>query len=392
MDRSMSSTREITPQNSESKRMRGALSSNGKENVANSRPNSGSSAKMAARAEARNSRMAKPLTAQTIYEQKSVEMADASLKCDSNAKKLCDDMDAEIEPLEPLTSCPIALALRGEDRDYSRIEGVLETKLVVKPATSLKEMKDRIEAQKGVVKELRTVGKALLTRSQEAEKVAAEFTQQHEAAAARVEGERDSVTAERDAANIKVSTITQEKSDGETRLNSALASFAALDEQRKANLEERDSARAQLALKTAAEDSCRKELGQSTHDLAASKSETEQLRTTLETRQIAMDKEMNDMRENLGKEMVAGREANSKLSAATTELTDLRTKYAVTDESLKLSRSEAERLETEKSSKIHELQAAQTEKVRLLYVCVCVCVFVCVSVHACASAHYALSL
>ena len=80
-------------------------------------------------------------------------------------------------------------------------------------------------------------------------------------------------------------------------------------------------------------------------------------------RQITMDKEMNDMRENLGREMVAAREANSKLTTSTTELTDLRTKYTVTVESLKLAKTDTERLETEKSAKTNELQAAQTEKV-----------------------------
>lgn len=203
--------------------------------------------------------------------------------------------------------------------------------------------------------------------SHPAKKAAADFTEQHEAAAAKVESERDAVTAERDASNTQVATLTQEKSDVEKRLNSALASFAVLDEQRKTNLEQRDSALADLALKTAAEDSCRNELGQSKLDLAASKSETEQLRTvalaTLGTRQITMDKEMNDMRENLGREMVAAREANSKLTTSTTELTDLRTKYTVTEESLKLAKTDTERLETEKSAKTNELQAAQTEKV-----------------------------
>ena len=320
----------ITPQNSETKRIRSssAVSSNGKENAnPNSRPNSGSraessSAKMAMRAAARNaSRLTKPLLNQTIHEQKSSELLDTTTKC------LSDEMDQDAEPLEPRTACPIALALRGADRDYSRIEGVLETKLSGKPSSTLKEMKDRIEEQKQVVKELRTVGKTLLSNCSEAEKVAAAFTAEHEAAAAKVEAERDAVQAERDAANEKVTTLREEKSELEKRLNSAIANFAAVDEQRRATLEERDQVRAQLAEKSAAESSCRKELDHTLHCLAALKVETEQLRSSLEARQIAMDKEMSDMRESLGREMVAAREAGSKLTSATLELTGRRCTY-----------------------------------------------------------------
>ena len=96
----------ITPQNSETKvRGRSALSSTGKENAGNSRPNSGSAgAKLAARAAARGtSRLTKPLTAQTIYEQKSAENIPALT---DGSKSLCDEMDAEVEEaLPPLTSC-----------------------------------------------------------------------------------------------------------------------------------------------------------------------------------------------------------------------------------------------------------------------------------------------
>ena len=356
-------TRDMTtPHNSETKRARGPASSSGKENAGNSRPASGSGAKMAARAEARASRMAKPLTAQTIFEQKSSELADLAAAADAGSKRLSDAMDEEAEPLPPLTTCPVALALRGEDRDYSRIEGVLETKLSGKPPAGIQAMKERLEEQKHVVKDLRAVGKTLLARCGEAEQVAAAFTAQHEAAAAKVEAERDTLRGERDAAQEQVAALGTEKDEIEKRLNSALASFSAVDEQRRAGLEERDSARAQLALKTAAEDSCRKELGQTAADLAASKLETEQLRSTLETRQIAMDKEMGDLRESLGKEMVAAREANSKLTTANAELTELRTKVAVSEESLKLAKGEVERLETEKTAKTQELQTVERDR------------------------------
>lgn len=300
----------ITPQNSETKvRGRSALSFTGKENTGNSRPNSGSAgSKLSARVAVRgNSRLTKPLTAQTIYEQKSAENVVAIT--DGN-KSLCDEMDAEVE--EPLTSCPIALALRGTDRDYSRIEDVLETKLTAKPAATLREMKDRIEEQKQVVKELRGVGKTLHSRCIEAENVATAFTAQHEAAAAKIQAQHDEVVAERDAGQLKVTQLTQEKDDIDKRLNSALASFAAVDEQRRVTLEERDSARAQVALKTAAEESTRKELQQASLELAASKSELALVRASVETRQMAVDREMNEMRESLGREMVAAREASSK--------------------------------------------------------------------------------
>ena len=115
-----------------------------------------------------------------------------------------------------------------------------------------------------VIKDLRAVGKTLLSRCGEAEQVAAAFIAQHEAATAKVEAERYTLLSERDAANAQVAALGTEKDDVEKRLNSALASFAAVDEQRRAGLEERDSARAQLALKTAAEESCRQELGQAT--------------------------------------------------------------------------------------------------------------------------------
>jgi len=55
----------------------------------------------------------------------------------------------------------------------------------------------------------------------------------------------------------------------------------------------------------------------------------EQLRNMLETRQMTMDKEINDLRESLGREMVAVHEANSKLTAANEELTGLRTKVDI---------------------------------------------------------------
>jgi len=312
----------ITPQNSGAKRARSVHSSNGKENQTNSRPNSDSAAKMAARAEARNaSRLHKPLSAQTIFEQKSAEGKELAGAAPDGVKRLSDAMEEEVESLEPLTSCPIALALRGSDRDYGRVEGVLETKLPGKKPTGIKELNERLEAQKNVVMQLRAVGKTLLSRCQEAESVAASFTSQHEAAAAKVEAERDEVRAERDAANAQVASLTEEKNAVETRLNSALASFAAVDEQRRTGLEERDAARAQAALKAEAEESCRKELEQCTQSLAASKSEASELRASMETRQIAVDKEMNDLREHLGKEMVAAREASSKLTTATNELT-----------------------------------------------------------------------
>jgi hypothetical protein len=256
-------TRETTPLNSDTKRVRGASSSLGKENAGNSRPAS-SGAKMAARADARASRMAKPLSAQTIFEQKSSELADSLAAADAAGKSLSDAMDEEAEALPPLTTCPIALALRGEDRDYGRVEGVLETKLSGKPPAGIQGMKERLEEQKLVIKDLRAVGKTLLSRCGEAEQVAAAFIAQHEAAAAKVEAERDTLLSERDVANAQVAALGTEKDDVEKRLNSALASFAAVDEQRRAGLEERDSARAQLALKTAAEESCRQELGRAT--------------------------------------------------------------------------------------------------------------------------------
>jgi hypothetical protein len=309
--------------------------------------------------------MAKPLSAQTIFEQKSSELADSLAAADAAGKRLSDAMDEEAEALPPLTTCPIALALRGEDRDYSRVEGVLETKLSGKPPAGIQGMKERLEEQKLVIKDLRAVGKTLLSRCGEAEQVAAAFIAQHETAAAKVEAERDTLLSERDAANAHMAALGLEKDDVEKRLNSALASFAAVDEQRRAGLEERDSARAQLALKTAAEESCRQELRQATADLAASKLATEQLRNTLETRQMTMDKEMNDLRESLGREMVAVHEANSKLTAAQEDLTGLRTKVAVAEESLKLAKSEQERLEAEKTSKAQELQTSERDRAAL---------------------------
>jgi hypothetical protein len=356
----------ITPQSSGAPRARSVHSSNGKENQANSRPNSDSAAKMAKRAEARNaSRLHKPLSAQTIFEQKSAEGKELGSLGDGGVKRLSDAMDEEAEPPEPLTSCPIALALRGTDRDYTNVEAVLDTKLPGKKPTGIKELNERLEAQKLVVMQLRSVGKTLLSRCQETEKVAASITSQHEAAVAKVEAERDEVKAERDAANAKIASLTEEKTATETRLNSALASFAAVDEQRRVGLEERDAARAQAALKAAAEESCRKELEQRSQDLAASKTEAEGLRATMETRQMVTDKEMNELREHLGKEMVAAREANSKLTNATSELTELRTKFAVAEEALKVAKSENERLEAERSGKVQDLQAMEGEKAAL---------------------------
>ena len=140
----------ITPQSSGAPRARSVHSSNGKENQANSRPNSDSAAKMAKRAEARNaSRLHKPLSAQTIFEQKSAEGKELGSVGEEGVKRLSDAMDEEAEPLEPLTCCPIALALRGTDRDYTRVEGVLDTKLPGKKPTGIKELNERLEVRPG---------------------------------------------------------------------------------------------------------------------------------------------------------------------------------------------------------------------------------------------------
>jgi hypothetical protein len=364
----MSSAPVITPQNSESKRgVRGATSSNGKENMGNSRPTSASGApklSSAARAEARALRTQKSAATSTILEeQKSVEALGEEATDLVQGKRLSDAMDAEAEP--PLTSCPIALALRGSERDYCRIEGLLETKLSSGKAVSINHMREQLEKQKSVIIELRGVGKELLTRCLDAEKVAVEFTSQHEAASAKLEEELGTTRTELASASDSVAALTQEKQNVETRLNSALASFAAVDEQRRVILEERDAARAELAVKSMAEEACRKQLDESAQELVNCKAESEAQRTASEQRQMAADKEMNEMRESLGREMVAAREATSKLTIASSELAELKTKVAVLEESLKMSKQETQRLEAERTAKAQDLQALERDKAAL---------------------------
>ena len=385
----------ITPRGS------AAAAAAGKENVANSRPGSASGPpklSSANRAEERKAKAALKQAPPAILEQRSAErLGDSTAE---EAKRLSDAMDAEAN--EPMTSCPIALALRGEERDYARFEGVLEAKLSAKPHKTLNEMKEALETQKSVIKELRSVGKALLHNAKAAETVASDFTSQHEAAAAKVEGERDEARQELADTATSLAALKQEKTEVDARLNSALASFAAVDEQRRATVEERDAARAQAAVKGAAEEECRRELEQCRQDWNASKAEVEQLRAEQAEKQALMDKEMNDMREALGKEMVAAREAGSKLASATeevrhtrlplltssfsytyarahtrahararahththTQVTSLRTKTAVMEESLRMSKQEAERLEGERASKAAEAQALERDKASL---------------------------
>ena len=375
----------------------------GKENVGNSRPGSaGGPPKLSSanRAEERKAKAALKQAPPAILEQQSAErLGDSTAE---EAKRLSDAMDAEAN--EPMPSCPIALALRGEERNYARFEGVLEAKLSAKPHKTLSEMKEALETQKSVIKELRSVGKALLHNAKAAETVASDFTSQHEAAAAKVEGERDEARQELADTATSLAALKQEKTEVDARLNSALASFAAVDEQRRATLEERDAARAQAAVKGAAEEECRRELEQCRQDWNASKAEVEQLRAEQAEKQALMDKEMNDMREALGKEMVAAREAGSKLASATeevghtrlplltrsfsytylltrsfsdtyararahththTQVTSLRTKTAVMEESLRMSKQEAERLEGERASKAAEAQALERDKASL---------------------------
>ena len=75
-------------------------------------------------------------------------------------------------------------------------------------------------------------------------------------------------------------------------------------------------------------------------ELAESKAGAENLCKKLEQQQMTCDKELNDLRTQLGQEMVMSNENKNKFTTMSEQFQDLKTKFAVTEEICKTTKSQ----------------------------------------------------
>ena len=97
-------------------------------------------------------------------------------------------------------------------------------------------------------------------------------------------------------------------------------------------------------------------------ELADSKTSVAELTRKVEQQQMGFDREMNDLRTQLGQEMVASHKNKSKFTEVTEELQDLKTKFAVSEEMFRSSKLQMDRLEADIGDK--QAQVERLEKDR----------------------------
>ena len=88
-------------------------------------------------------------------------------------------------------------------------------------------------------------------------------------------------------------------------------------------------------------------LTQSEQALLATRQELQELHAARDRQQMMHDRELGDLRTQLGAEMVGGHEARTRAAALAMELADLRTRVAVLEEQGRSGRADVERVERE---------------------------------------------
>ena len=89
-------------------------------------------------------------------------------------------------------------------------------------------------------------------------------------------------------------------------------------------------------------------LARSEGALLEARQEVDELNSSRDRQQAAHDRELNELRTQLGAEMVSAHEARSRLATLAAEHADLRTRAAVLEEQCRAGRADVERIERER--------------------------------------------
>ena len=282
-------------------------------------------------------------------------------KLDASVARIYKDeaeKEAEAFEADPNGDHPLAQEFKRSEINFQEL---LETKISTK-GQLMSDFKKRSEESKTLIISLRkAVGELLGRRDAVIERaIAMETTakERADASAARIAELENDVARSREAMDANAKEIAElqqkyaaiEKQLGEcdAAKASALARAYQLDTDLSSEKLARESTKAMLDVRDQELADCQKTL--------------EEARRKTETDQLSYDKEMNDLRTQLGQEMVISHENKTKLSALTEQFQELKTKFAVSEEMCKAARSQVERVEGEAKEKMEVVERLEKDK------------------------------
>eukprot|EP00960_Hanusia_phi_P077133 768653-Hanusia_phi.AAC.2 len=275
------------------------------------------------------------------------------------SKRTSGEMKLDDLKEEPIPGDPeLVRELRASEINY---EEILKTKISAAGKT-LNDQKQRMAEQKSLILKLREALQDLLDKRETLIRRYAGEKLEMSTKMEELEKRIGDMDAQINALNAKLKEqeeaygrLQEEVKEKEEKIVSMEKDRASEMLEKRRVMDERDIAKAEAAVLKGELESSRKEA-------EGAKKEVNELSEAVEKKQVAHDKELNELREKLGQEMVAAHEARSKHTATQEQLTELKTKFAVLEENHKTSKSELERLEGEKKERQEKIDKLEQEK------------------------------